>query len=152
MGLFDKILNKGVEILGDMISEQVKEQVKEYSPQTREDNRSFDEKLKTILQNAGSYELREDISPDTLEQEFGKQVYTRGGVRCEPERITYGIYQGDERILFIRLWEAYNDYAHAANREVKDFCNTNNIKILDFFEYLPNEADYMEQRIREQLI
>lgn len=37
MGLFDKILNKGVEILGDMISEQVKE----YGPQTREDNRSL---------------------------------------------------------------------------------------------------------------
>lgn len=41
MGLFDKILNKGVEILGDMISEQASEQVKEYGPQTREDNRSL---------------------------------------------------------------------------------------------------------------
>jgi hypothetical protein len=121
------------------------------SSTTYEKTKNFDEKLQTILQNAGSYELHRNISPEELEQEFGQEIYTRGGGRCEPENITYGIYQGDTRILMIRRWEQYADYCHKANRQIKDYCDTNGVKILDFFDYLPNREDYMEQRIRNEL-
>ena len=124
----------------------------ERSSQMYEEDKSFDEKLRLILQNAGRYELREYISPDTLEKEFGQKIYTRGGGRYEPEDITYGIYQGGNRVLFIRFWDSYCEYARVANREIKSFCDANNVKMLDFFEYLPNEEDYMDQRIREQLV
>lgn len=146
MGLFDRLLNKGAKALGDMVSDKISDVV------NGDSDKSFDEKLQTILQNAGNYKIKEYISPDTLEQEFGQEIYTRGGGRCEPEDITYGIYQGGNRVLFIRFWDSYNEYAHVANREIKNFCDANNVKMLDFFEYLPNEEDYMEQRIREQLV
>lgn len=114
--------------------------------------KSFEEKLQKILQNAGDYELRQGISPNEIEQEFGQEIYTRGGCYCEPENITFGIYQGDNRILLIRLWWNYQDYNRTANRQIKGFCDANGVKMLDFFEYLPNEEGYMDQRIREQLI
>lgn len=43
-------------------------------------------------------------------------------------------------------------YTRRANREIKDFCDANGVGMLDFFDYLPNEESYMEQRIRENLI
>ena len=136
MGLFDNLLNKRIRVSGNAAS----------------DKRSFEEKLQVVLQNAGDYELRKNILPDTLEQEFGQEIYTRGGNRCNPDKITYGIYQGGNRILLIRLWDFYSDYARAANRQIKDFCANNHVKMIDFFNYLPNEETYMEQRIREQLV
>jgi hypothetical protein len=118
---------------------------------SRTHEKSFGEKLQTVLQNAGNYEVRRNIAPEELEQEFGQEIYTRGGGRLEPEKITYGIYQGDKRILLIRYWETYEIYTHKANRQIKDYCDANGVKILDFFEYLPNQEDYMEQRIRNEL-
>lgn len=114
--------------------------------------KSFEEKLRTIIQNAGNYEIKEDISPDELEQEYGREIYTRGSCYCEPENISYGIYQSGNRVLMIRLWCDYQEYNHMANRQIKDFCDANGVKMLDFFEYLPNEEDYMDQRIREQIV
>lgn len=114
--------------------------------------KSFEEKLQDILQNAGNYELRKTISPDELEQEFGREIYARGGCYCKPESITYGIYKGGNRVLMIRLWWDYSMYSRVANRQIKEYCDANGVKMLDFFEYLPNEKDYMEQRIREQLV
>lgn len=116
------------------------------------DTRNFEEKLRSILQNAGNYELRQDISPIELEQEFGREIFTRGGNYCEPENITYGIYQGGIRILFIRLWTCYPVYMRTANRQIKRFCDANGVRMLDFFDYMPNEEKYMEQRITEQLV
>lgn len=116
------------------------------------EERSFDEKLRTILQNAGNYELRESISPDELEQEFGREIYERKGYYCQPDNITYGIYKDGRRVLLIRLWQEQRLYRHRANRQIKDFCFTYGIKILDFFDHLPNEEDYMEDRIRQYLI
>ncbi|MGN0154429.1 MAG: hypothetical protein ACI4A3_08245 [Lachnospiraceae bacterium] len=125
---------------------------REKAAKSRVPEKSFEEKLQTILENAGNYELRKTISPDELEQEFGREIYTRGGCYCKPEGITYGIYQGGNRILMIRLWLDYGMYSRKANRQIKDFCDANGVKMLDFFEYLPNEEDYMEQRIRENLV
>ncbi len=140
MGLFDKLLNKSVK---SAISSQNKV--------FREPKKRFEEKLQIILQNAGNYELRKIVSPDELEQEFGQQIYSRNGC-CRPESITYGIYQDGNRILLIRLWKDYSFYNRKANRQIKQYCDANGVRMLDFFEYLPNEEDYMEQRIREQLV
>lgn len=142
MGLLNKLLNREEGALFNRISDSKAERVEQ----------GFEEKLQVILQNAGNYELKKDILPDTLEQEFGREIYTRGGNRCQPDKFTYGIYKGSERILYIRLWDFYSDYARAANRQIKSFCDANRIKMLDFFDYMPNEENYMEQRIREQLI
>lgn len=142
MGLLNKLLNRGAKTLYDMVSD---------SGETLEE-KSFEEKLQVILQNAGDYQLQRDILPDTLEQEFGREIYTRGGNRCLPDKFTYGIYKGSDRILIIRLWGWYSDYDRVANRQIKAFCDANRVKMLDFFDYMPNEEDYMEQRIREQLI
>lgn len=77
------------------------------TPKSRVPEKNFEEKLQTILEKAGNYELRKAISPDELEQEFGRDLYTRGGCYCRPESITYGIYQGGNRVLMIRLWGDY---------------------------------------------
>lgn len=119
---------------------------------SRVPKKSFEEKLQDILQNAGNYELRKSIPLDELEQEFGREIYARGGCYCKPENITYGIYQGGNRVLMIRLWWDYAVYSRVANRQIKQYCDANGVRMLDFFEYLPNEEDYMERRIREQLV
>lgn len=139
MGLFDKLFNKGAKTLSGR-------EVSSYEPE-----KSFDEKLVSIIQNAGSYELRRNISPDELEKEFGREVYTRGNRYCNPDNITYAVYEGGNRILYIRLWETYQDYSHVTNREILKFCRENGVKMLDFFDYLPNEEYYMVERIKEQL-
>lgn len=119
---------------------------------SRVPKKSFEEKLQDILQNAGNYELRKSIPLDELEQEFGREIYARGSCYCKPENITYGIYQGGNRVLMIRLWWDYAVYSRVANRQIKQYCDANGVRMLDFFEYLPNEEDYMERRIREQLV
>ncbi len=117
----------------------------------RRNEKSFEEKLQTVLQNAGNYELRKGIAPEELEKEYGAEIYTRGGCYCAPDAISYGIYEDGRRVLLIRLW--WNqDYKRMANRQIKSFCSANGIKLLDFFDHLPNEEDYMDQRIREQLV
>lgn len=117
-----------------------------------DDNRSFEEKFQTIMGSIGEYEIRKNISPDELEQEAGTRIYTRGGCYCEPDNLTYGIYKDGQRVLFVNLWDDYSSYKHTANREIKEYCEKNGTKVLDFFDYLPNEADYMEERIRKEFV
>ncbi len=160
MGFLDKLL-KGAKIVGEIASEvsngqksaETPEQTPAYAPaQTPAyaPEKSFEEKLQAILQNAGNYELRSSISPDDLEQELGQKIYSRSGCKS-PENITYGVYENGNRVLFIRLWDEYALYDHKANRQIKVYCDANGIKMLDFFEYLPNEESYMDQRIRANL-
>ena len=152
MGFLDKLI-KGAQIIGEIASEVSDAQQSSagstpaapYVPE-----KSFEEKVQAALQKAGSYELRSNISPDDLEQEFGQEIYTRRGCK-RPENITYGIYQAGNRVLLIRLWTNYGDYNHMANRQIKEFCDANGVKMLDFFDYLPNEENYMDQRIRANL-
>ena len=115
------------------------------------DDRSFDQKLQEILQKLGEYEVRRNVSPDELEQEAGREIYTRGGCYAKPDNLSYVLYRNGQRVLVINLWWNYESYKHVANREIKDYCTSNGIKVLDFFNYLPNEADYMEERICAQL-
>lgn len=120
------------------------------SPATASDNRSFDEKFSRIIANLG-FELEKDVSPDTLEAEFATQIYKRGGNRCAPDSFTYMVCQNGNRVAYVRVWDDYADYNHVANRDIWDFCHSKNICCLDFFSYLPNEYDYMEQRMRSAL-
>lgn len=181
MGLFDKILKSGLRAVGNAVADTVVDSLKEaYSEVTNSettsttktstasvaktgtapvskraseiDDRSFDQKMQVILENAGRYEVRKNISPDELEQEAGRQLYPRSGCYASPENITYALYKDGQRILIINLWETYEIYKHKANREIRSYCDNNNIRVLDFFEYLPNEMTYMEDRIRAALV
>ncbi len=116
-----------------------------------EDERSFDEKLTTVINSIGNYEIRKNISPDVLEQEAGKEIYVRGGCYALPQNLTYAIYKDGKRVLFINLWEFYTDYKRLANRKIKEHCDKNGIILLEFFDYMPNEVTYMEDRIRKAL-
>ena len=115
------------------------------------DYRSFDQKLQAILPNLGNYEVRRNVSPDELEQEAGREIYIRGGCYSKPENLSYVLYKDGQCALIINLWYTYEIYKHMANRQIKDYCGSIGIKVLDFFDYLPNEANYMEDRIRTQL-
>lgn len=108
---------------------------------------SFDEKLRGILQNAGTYEIRCNVPVEELEQQYGQHIFTRGGCYCTPEPFSYVICLDGRPLLYIRLWQLYSWYNHTANRQVKQFCDQSQIKMLDFFDYMPNKTDYMTQRI-----
>lgn len=129
----------------DTTQSTVKQSVEEYG------DRSFDEKLQEILQNMTEYEIRRNISPDELEREAGREIYPRGGSYAKPDELTYVFYKNGQRVLVINLWGSYQSYKHVANREIRRYCISNGIKVLDFFDYMPNEADYMKERICAQL-
>lgn len=150
MSLFNFLLHQGAKALGDMVTDAIVNG--QTDQQEKEDNRTFDGKLSEVLQKLGpDYEIRRDISPKELEQEAGQQIYPRGGNYCEPDKITYEISVGGQRVLLINLWRSYEHYKHTANRKIREYCGTHNIRMLDFFDYLPNRADYMEERIQKQL-
>lgn len=178
MGLLDKLFDKGAKALGDAVSDKLNDMINsdsdagdalrsmksamdfglnsyagtDASEKYNQEGRSFEEKLSRILQNVGDYELRRNISPDVLEQELGREIYKRGGCYADPEAVSYGIYRGGTRVLMIRLWYDYNMYNRMANRQIKRVCDENGIAMLDFFDYLPNEEDYMDERIRQAMV
>ncbi len=181
MGFLDKLLNKGAQALGDVVSDKLSEVVHgdneigdavrsvtsvvssitnaggndTWGGRTQEqDYRSFDEKLTKVVKEAGDYEIRRRVTLRELEQELGEDIYVHDRSRCycEPDDISYGIYQDGRRVLLIRLWDDYVQYNHAANREVWTYCNDHQVKILDFYDYLPNEEGYMTDRIRKELV
>lgn len=156
MGFLDKLLNKGAQALGDVVSDKLYAGGNDtWGERTQEqDYRSFDDKLTKVVKEAGDYEIRRRVTLRELEQEFGEDIYVHGRSRCycEPDDISYGIYQDGRRVLLIRLWDDYVQYNHAANREVWSYCNDHQVKILDFYDYLPNEEGYMAERIRKELV
>lgn len=170
MGLFDSLLKSGLKAVGnavaDVVSDAVTEALKGDSKNGEKtqravqsatqsvasDNRSFDQKLQAVLTNIDTFEVRKNVSVDELEQEAGSKIYTRGGCYAKPDNFSYVLYKGGQRVLIVNLWWNYhNDYKHYANREIKKYCDSNGIKVLDFFDYLPNEVGYMEERIRKCL-
>lgn len=177
MGLFDSILKKGMravsDALGDAVADAVAEKVADGLGLNKEsdgradtqgsekqwnraasqsiEDRSFDEKLKSVLGSLGVFEIRTNVPVEELEQEAGTQLYTRGGCYAKPDAMSYVLYEGGERALVINLWWEYKYYNHYANREIAQYCKNSGIKVLDFFDYLPNEIDYMEERIRKAL-
>ena len=164
MGLFDSLLRAGVRAVTskavdaavDAVFDSIKGENNSGSSTTtithsEEDNRSFDEKLNVILQSAGNYEVRRNISPDELEQEAGKEIYTRATGWCLPSELTYAIYKDGQRVLYINLWDDYKYYARKANGQIRDYLAKQHIKMIDFFDYMPNEFAYMEERIKREL-
>lgn len=115
------------------------------------DKRPFDAKLREITAKTGLDIETRSVSPDELEKQFGQSIYTRSGCYALPDKISYKLVANSGQVLYIRLWSSYAKYNHAANRQIKEFCDSNGVKMLDFFEYMPNEFDYMEQRIQNTL-
>lgn len=175
MGLFDSLLRTGMRAVGDAVADVVSDAIREKTDSTastwnneertgrpepvrtvekvveKDDDRSFEEKLESILPDLGEYEVRREVSPDELEQEAGCGIYTRQR-RCKsPENFTYVLYQNGERVLIINLWSSYVTYNRQTNCDIRSYCRSNGIKMLDFFDYLPNEGDYMKERISAQL-
>ncbi|MBQ8923565.1 MAG: hypothetical protein IJ053_02105 [Lachnospiraceae bacterium] len=111
---------------------------------------SFKDKLTNIISGLG-YDIESNISPAVIESFAGREIYTRGGNYAAPDNISYGIVSNGATILYIRLWKDYSVYDHAANRQIKTYCDRNGIKMLDFFDYLPNEIGYMTDRIKQTL-
>lgn len=161
MGLLNSLLKTGMRAVNNAVADAVSDAVSDAlrgnttsassAKNTECDNRSFQQKLQAVLRNIGEFEVRSNISPDELEQEAGMSIYTRGGCYARPDALSYVLYQNGQRVLVINLWWDYASYKHVANREIRRYCDNNGIKVLDFFDYLPNEADYMEERIRTQL-
>lgn len=117
------------------------------------DDRLFDEKLPEVIERLGNgeYEIVRGLPAEELERRCGEEIYSKKNTCAKPNKITYDITRYGATVLYIRLWDDYSDYNHATNREIKRYCDSHGIKMLDFFEYLPNEVEYMEKRIGEQL-
>ena len=113
------------------------------------DDRPFAQKLPDVLKKIGDFQVQKNISPDVIEQEAGFELYKRGGCYRLPQNITYAVYKDGQRVLFINVYDDYDVYKHMANRQIKDYCDQSGTPMLDFFEYMPNELAYMEDRIRK---
>ena len=118
--------------------------------QYESDARPFDEKLKEVLAELGDVRVEEFIPVDEIEMQAGRKIYTRGGGRCEPDAISYKL-SCNGNVVYLRLWKYYAYYNHSANREIKEYCDKSGIKMLDFFDYLPNGVNYMRERIASAL-
>lgn len=115
------------------------------------DDRPFAQKLPEVLQKIGEFEIRENISPDTIEAEAGRELYKRGGCYRLPQDITYAIYKDGQRVLFINVYDSYKVYVHQANYKIREYCNEEGTPMMDFFDYMTNDVDYMEDRIRKAI-
>ncbi len=118
--------------------------------QYRNDSRSFDEKFNEIMRAYPDVSVDREIPAEAFEQQAGCMVFARGGNRCLPDPISYRLRRGG-REYYIRLWKRYEKYDHAANRQIRAFCDSKGIPMLDFFEYLPNGFEYMRGRIAGML-
>ena len=116
-----------------------------------DDGREFFQKLPEVIAKIGDFEIREKISPAELEAKAGHELYKRGGCYKEPEDIAYGIYKGGQCVLYINTWWDYGAYKRVANRALKNYCDQSDTPMLEFFEYLPNSVEYMEDRIRKAI-
>lgn len=116
-----------------------------------DDGREFFQKLTEVMEKIGDFEIRKNISPAELEAKAGRELYKRGGCYREPYDIAYGIYKDGECVLYINTWWDYTTYKRVANRALKNYCDQSDTPMLEFFEYLPNSVEYMEERIRKAL-
>ncbi len=117
--------------------------------QYEKDARPFDVKLKEVLAERSDVRVEEFVPVDEIEVVAGKQIYKRGNC-ATPDAFTYKL-SANGKAVYIRVWKKYLTYDHVANRQVKTYCDMNGIKVLDFFEYLPNGVNYMRERILEAL-
>lgn len=116
-----------------------------------DDDRSFAQKLPEVLQKIGEFEIQENISADSIEAEAGRELYIRGGCYRLPKDISYAIYKNGQRVLLINLYDSYKVYARLANQKIREYCNEHGTPMMDFFDYMTNDVDYMEDRIRKAI-
>ncbi|MBR4083570.1 MAG: hypothetical protein IKK33_04710 [Lachnospiraceae bacterium] len=115
------------------------------------DGRTFAQKLPEVLKKIGEFEIKENISADSIEAEAGRELYKRGGCYRLPQDITYAIYKEGQRVLFINVYDSYKVYVHQANYKIREYCNEEGTPMMDFFDYMTNDVDYMEDRIRKAI-
>lgn len=115
------------------------------------DDRPFAQKLPEVLKKIGEFEIQENISPESIVAEAGLPLYKCNGCYRAPKDISYAIYKDGQRVLFINVYDDYSVYKHLANRNIKEYCDQHGTPMLDFFEYMPNEPAYMEDRIRKAI-
>ena len=163
MGLFDsiaKIAKSVSDIVADTTTTQqqtpaantetYRQETQRLERQATQDSRPFDVKLHDVTSAIPGCQVDFNISPDFLEAQAGRQIYARGGNRCLPQNFDYMLsYNG--KSVYIRLWKRYPEYDHVANRAIRMHCDLNGIKVLDFFDYLPNGVNYIRQRVVEAL-
>ena len=159
MGLFDsikKLAQAVTESVGEVTSESADkgegyyEEIKRLDEQAASDARPFDVKFREVVASYPGCQIDQNIPPDFLEAQAGRQIYKRGGNRCLPDPFTYVItFNG--KSVYIRFWKRYEDYDHVANRAIRMHCDLNGIKVLDFFDRLPNGVNYIKMRIDEAL-
>jgi len=119
---------------------------------------TFDEKINKIMDENGGqingYELKRNIALEEAEAICGREIYTRRVEKYyrEPQDMSYAIYKDGTLKVYIRLWEAYTAYNCVVNREVLANCNKYGVKVIDFFDYMPNEYNYMKERIENYII
>ena len=177
MGLFDKLLKKGLQAVTEAVSDAVTDTIKENFGQSEtqvytqsetaapagnrpvvsestvsayDDNRSFDMKFLQIMQSIEGYEVIRNYSPEAFEAEVGIPLYPKNGCYAEPDNFTYVLLKNGERKGMVNLWYSYEDYKHKANRMLKEYCVSNGLKVVDFFDYMPNEYEYMKERIYKE--
>lgn len=159
MGLFDSI-KKFAQSVTDSVAEVTADtsekedtdfkDVKHLDEQAAADARPFDVKFREVVAAYQGCQVDQNIPPDFLEAQAGRQIYQRGGNRCLPDPFTYVItYNG--KSVYVRFWKRYEDYDHVANRAIRMHCDLNGIKVLDFFDRLPNGVNYIRMRIDEAL-
>lgn len=154
-GTVDKGLRNGMSKTDEAISKSVNipsSKANTSSTVTQStDDRPFAQKLPEVVQKIGEFEIRENISPDTIEAEAGRELYKRGGCYRLPQDITYAIYKDGQRVLFINVYDSYKVYVHQANYKIREYCNEEGTPMMDFFDYMTNDVDYMEDRIRKAI-
>ncbi|MCR5250820.1 MAG: hypothetical protein K6E50_09475 [Lachnospiraceae bacterium] len=150
MGLLDRLFGAAKAIGGEAPGTDNEPSTRQLEEQVMRDGRPFDVKLREVIAAYPGAVIETGIPADALELRAGKEIYARGGNRCEPKDISYRILVNGKE-LFIRLWKDYAVYDHCANRQIKMYCDLNGILMLDFFDYLPNALTYMQERIASAL-
>lgn len=171
MGLFDKLLSRGAQVLGDAVSDAVSGKVSEVingdsgisstirgmagdaeasvnmSGRKTRDNWSFDKKMRQILADAGIVSVKTVVPVDDMCAELGYQLYELQRGCYKPDSFSYVVYRDERPVLLIRVWGDYNSYNKNCNRQVKENCKLTGVPLQDYFLYLPNEYSYMEERV-----
>ena len=110
----------------------------------------LDTKIRQAVEEIEGCSIKGSISGDEFEQLMGCQIFVRGGCFAAPSDMMV-ISKNGEDVLYIRSWRDYTLYTRLANRKIRRYCEDKGIKILDFFEYLPNRYNYVKDRIEKTI-
>ena len=63
----------------------------------------------------------------------------------------YGLYRDDRPVALFNVIRNRNDYKKLAYREAKEIARRNGIPHMNFYIHLPNEKEYISNRIRNEI-